>query len=124
MLYDNLQFNAMKSSLDALWLKQRIISDNIANYETPGYKAKSVAFQQELEQAEQKNAGRSNGDKIKFKAVVTTDDSSSIRPDGNNVNMEKESLELWRSYAQYNYLSDKLNAEFKNMRYVLNNALK
>ncbi len=50
MLYNNIEFKAMQSSLDALWMKQRVISDNIANYETPGYKAKTVIFKLQLMQ--------------------------------------------------------------------------
>ena len=32
-------------SLDAVWLRQRVISNNIANSETPGYKSKTVEFE-------------------------------------------------------------------------------
>ena len=31
---------ALSSGMDALWQKQQVISHNIANVETPGYKAK------------------------------------------------------------------------------------
>lgn len=33
---------ALSSGMDALWQKQQVISHNIANVETPGYKAKHV----------------------------------------------------------------------------------
>ena len=35
----------MQKSLDALWLRQQAISDNIANQDTPGYKNKTVTFE-------------------------------------------------------------------------------
>ena len=36
----------MNKSMDYLWKKQEIIADNIANVDTPGYKKKSVDFEQ------------------------------------------------------------------------------
>lgn len=120
MLFNNLEFKAMQSGLDALWLKQRVISDNIANYETPGYKAKSVEFEDLFNSSiRQYNSGKHS-----FKVNIKTDEESSERPDGNNVNMEKESIELWKAYSQYSYLSQKVSQQLKNMRYVINQALK
>lgn len=118
MFYKDLSFKTMQAGLDALWMKQKVISDNIANYETPGYKAKSVTFEEVLRKAD-------DGQKTPvLQATVTTDTESTARPDGNNVSMEKESLELWRSYAQYSYLTQKISGQFKNMRYVINQAFK
>lgn len=39
---------ALSSGMDALWQKQQVISHNIANVETPGYKAKHVEFKEVL----------------------------------------------------------------------------
>ena len=38
----------MEKSMNYLWTKQAAISDNIANAETPGYKAKLVTFEDNL----------------------------------------------------------------------------
>lgn len=121
MLYNNIEFKAMQSSLDALWMKQRVISDNIANYETPGYKAKTVTFQNALSDAVRSEGGKG---KYHFQATVDADSDTASRPDGNNVNMEKETIELWKTYAQYSYLSQKMTGQFKNIRYVINQAMK
>lgn len=120
MIFNRLSDQAMQKSLDMLWLKQRVISDNIANSDTPGYKAKSVQFSDVLQGAEQLRNPQNN---FGFRTMVTTDQSS-IRPDGNNVDMEKENLELWRSYAQYSYLTQKVSGQFANLRYVINQTLK
>jgi flagellar basal-body rod protein FlgB len=117
LLFNNAEFKALRKGLDMLWLKQRVISDNIANAETPGYKAKSVSFGNVLS----REFYKANPEKIDELRPVITVDSSSIRPDGNNVSIERESLELWRTYAQYSYLRDKISRQFKNMRYVINN---
>ena len=120
MMYNNSEFKAMQSGLDMLWLKQKVISDNIANSETPGYKSKHVQFEQILTEAVQGKDGRSK----RFQTTVTTDAATSIRPDGNNVDMEKESLELWQTYAQYTYLTQKISEDFKNLRYVITQSLR
>jgi flagellar basal-body rod protein FlgB len=120
VLFNNTSFKAMQKSLDMLWLKQQVISDNIANSETPGYKAKSVKFYDVLQNEDGKRNAQNNQG---FRTVITRDNSS-IRPDGNNVDMEKENLELWRTYAQYSYLTNKISGEFKDLRYVINQALK
>lgn len=116
MLFDSKEFNAMQSSIDALWMKQKAISHNIANYETPGFKTSSVQFEDVLK-------GAQDGS-YDFRATVTTNDQTSLRPDGNNVDMEKESLELYQTYAQSSYLYQKIGGQFTNLRYVLNQTVK
>ncbi len=120
MLYKNSEFKAMQSGLDMLWLKQKVISDNIANSETPGYKSKHVQFEEVMNETLEEQRGQAGP----FRATITTDGSTSARPDGNNVDMEKESLELWQTYAQYAYLTEKITADFKNLRYVITQSLR
>lgn len=118
MFYKDYTFKVLQGGMDALWMKQKVISDNIANYETPGYKAKSVNFEDVLRTTEE------GKEQHLLRATVTTDTQTTARPDGNNVSMEKESLKLWRAYAQYNYMTQKISGQFKNMRYVINQAFK
>ena len=118
MLFNSTEFKAMESSLEALWLKQKVVNQNIANYETPNYKAKAVKFEDVLTSV---SGGK---EKVDFKATVTTDETTEARPDGNNVNIEKESLELYQAYLQHAYLTQKISGQFSNMRYVLSQTAK
>ena len=43
-LFEDAAFRALQSGLDAMWLKQQVASHNIANVETPDFKAKKVEF--------------------------------------------------------------------------------
>ena len=43
-LFDDRALGALERGMDGMWLKQQIASHNIANVETPGYKAKKVEF--------------------------------------------------------------------------------
>lgn len=113
MIFDSLSSKALESSLDAAWLKTRTTLDNIANYETPGYKAKKVTFEQVL-----RDVDGSGAQSATFRTKITTDDTTSNRMDGNNVSMEKEQVELWRTYAQYAYLTDKVTGKYSNLRQI------
>ncbi|MEG1151621.1 MAG: flagellar basal body rod protein FlgB [Oscillospiraceae bacterium] len=121
---DSPQMNIMNKSLDALWLKQRVISDNIANKDTPGYKAKYVQFAEILEEEKCKSPlHRYNHNDLepteKILAQVKVSDETSMRADGNNVNTDKELLEMDRTSMQYEYLTRKLTNEFSTLRVAI-----
>lgn len=113
MLFSSREFQIMEQSADALWQKQKVISQNIANYDTPGYKAKTLSFREVLAGETGDNGGK------RIAVDVSTDDATSARPDGNNVNMVTENLELYKTYLQSAYLYDKINGKFTGIRNVM-----
>lgn len=120
MLFDTIEFKAMQSSIDSLWARQRVISQNISNYETPGYKSKDLAFEEVFKSERDKNGGG----KYAFRSVMTTNENTVVRPDGNNVDLDAESMKLYDTYLQSSYLTQKISGQFTNMRYVLNQFMK
>lgn len=116
--FNDASVQALRNGLDAAWLRQQISSHNIANSETPGFKAKSVSFKKVLDQAQ------SDADTkvYTYEPVIKTDDTASIRPDGNNVNTEKEELELWDAYYQYSALTKRVTGKLSTLRYVIQNT--
>lgn len=123
-MFDNLSFKVMESSLRALWLKQNVTVHNLANMETPGYKAKSVSFQGTLAKARaEQQRGRDAGT-YRFQAVVSTDDATSILPDGNNVDVDRENAELMNTYIQTLALYQKIGGQISDARYVIKQAFK
>lgn len=50
-MLDDVSVGALHAALDGLAVRQRAISDNIANVNTPFYRAKSVAFEADLRRA-------------------------------------------------------------------------
>ena len=118
MFYQDKPFQAMEAGMQAAWIQQQIHTQNIANFETPGYKAKSIVFGDVLKRtrgAEGKRLASSGA------RVVNTVDTS-IRPDGNNVDMDAESLSLYKSYVHYSMLLQKIRSEINNYNYVISNA--
>lgn len=114
MILNKLSNQAMESGMDALWMKMRAHTDNIANYSTPGYKAKKVSFHEVFEAS----AGNRR-EKMVLRAKITSDENTEARVDGNNVNMEYEQLELWKAQAQYAALTSKINSDYNNLRTVI-----
>lgn len=115
MIFERLANQAMESGMDAIWMKMRAHTDNIANYSTPGYKSKKVNFHEVYDSVSESQLG-----KMVLRATVSTDENTEARVDGNNVNMEYEQLELWKAQAQYAALTSKINSDYTNLRTVIN----
>jgi len=109
----------LEKSLDACWLREEVISQNIANFDTPGYKRKTVSFEEHLAEAlDTKNRKRINVDNIDIK--VSEDHSNlRMRLDGNNVDIDSEMSSLAKNSIKYNVLIQSLNAGFKRFKSVI-----
>lgn len=107
-----------QKSLDYLWEKQRVIADNIANSDTPGFKSSYVTFEDalrsRLQGAKGSEAVRKGIDASPVAVKTTTTEST--RLDGNNVQVEAENVELARAKLQYDYQIKVLNSEIKQLR--------
>jgi len=114
LFFDSLQFKAVESSINALSIKQQVISQNISNKETPDYKQKNVLFANVLEDA----VGNNDNTKYKFQVNITDDTSTTINVDGNNVDSDQQSVELYATYLQHAALVQKMNATFTQLRVV------
>jgi len=93
-------------------LRQSLLTNNLANVNTPGYKRRDVSFDMALE-GEQKKLGLSNRD-----SGITTDNSS-IRVDGNNVDMETEVMGLAETETRYNALTEMTAGYFSDLKSVI-----
>lgn len=115
-----------KRSLDFLWQRQQAIADNIANVDTPGYKAKIVSFEARLQKSLQAFATQNNNfggqlteSLLGLEAGVETSEQESMRLDGNNVNIDTENVELVRTQLQYEYAMRQINDEFSRLRMAI-----
>ncbi|MCL2033863.1 MAG: flagellar basal body rod protein FlgB [Oscillospiraceae bacterium] len=126
MNFNSVKSATMERSLSALWQRAQLISHNIANEDTPGYKAKRLAFenilQKEIHSARSsKNMSRSQkAAKISGAQSVIYDlKHLSGRADGNNVVLDNEHIELARVQLQYQALRDKINGHYANLKYAI-----
>lgn len=115
----------MEKSLDALWQKSRIVLDNIANATTPGYKRKDVKFESFLNDALLLVDGSNMSRKEILETIsliepeVVQDLSTTMNVDGNNVDSDKEFIELTRTAQQYQYMERLLNDSYARLRYAI-----
>jgi flagellar basal-body rod protein FlgB len=129
-LIDNIfsNVNVLKAGLDASWLKNEVIANNIANVDTPNFKSSSVsfeaAFKSALEQgdsaAKKTREGHIDFDEMSPQAMVTTDTDTTYRMDGNNVNIDAENAELAKNQIFYSTLSQQLSSEFRKLSMAIN----
>ena len=120
--------NVLKSAADASWLREEVLSNNIANVDTPNYKRQDVEFKTYLNSAiEQSGKPKAtltqkinNVDLSNIKTRTYTDNSElSYRIDGNNVDLSTENVELAAEQINYNALIDSMNNEFSRFKAVL-----
>jgi flagellar basal-body rod protein FlgB len=109
----------LQRSLDAGALQHRVLSNNLANVDTPGFKRSEVVFQERLKAAldSRENASGNleafltNPKHISFddsvmasevKPSVVTENRTSLRNDGNNVDIDVEMAKLSENAVFYN----------------------
>ena len=84
---DSVPITLLQKDLDGLWTRQRAVSNNIANFETPGYKSKSVSFE-DLLRAQVSDPSKTEGETVQgLESVqpVTEELPDVYRADGNGV---------------------------------------
>lgn len=116
-LFNNTNFRLLQQGLDAVWTKQKVINQNIANQNTPGYKAKSVKFSSVLnDKCKYVQYHKNDNSDINIKTTITEAKGTNQRLDGNNVDVEKEMMDLVDAQYQYDVLSGKISNEFSMIR--------
>jgi flagellar basal-body rod protein FlgB len=120
--------NIMDKAADASWLRENVITNNLANIDTPGYKRQDVDFTSVLE----KELGHSkyvsldkkvrdlNTDLSGLDVTSYTDSANySYRLDGNNVDVDTENVELASEQLRYELITTSIDEEFTRMQAVL-----
>lgn len=133
MLGDSYTSALLQRALDGTWQRERAISSNIANGQTPGYKALTVSFEDSLlkevdkiEKSKMTPTEIRQGIRDVLQADIATqqDYTTSERLDGNNVNLDVENIEMARTQIQYQYLIRSMTDMFSRMRYAISEGKK
>lgn len=120
--------NVLSKAADISAYRNEVISNNIANATTPGYKRKDVTFEESLARALEAAGGEKdsltgkvhNLDTDMVRATVYTDRADlDYRIDENNVDIATENSELASNQLVYEALIDSINNEFARIRSVL-----
>lgn len=119
----------LEQSLHAASLRQKTISQNIANVDTPNYKAKKAVFKHQLDSAingQRLEAHKTDARHIEFggkrssdPAVVVARTNTMFNHNGNNVDIEHEMSEMAKNQIYYNALIERLNGRFNTLKTVI-----
>lgn len=117
---DSVSSTLINKDLDGLWARQQAISDNIANFETPGYKTKNVSFEDQLKAAladSGSDTQQGTMDAISGVQPVTTEATDQTsRADGNAVDLEQQNIELARTELNYSYSLQMMSDTFSRLK--------
>lgn len=122
-------FELYKKALDVFFQRDLIISSNIANVDTPKYKAKDIYFEDYLRSIVY-------GEKPSLKLVLTNlrhiqspyppppkpqvyYETNSFGPDGNSVDIDAEMIKLQENTFRYRVASEFMSGEFTSVRNAL-----
>jgi flagellar basal-body rod protein FlgB len=101
--------SALHAALNGLSARQRVIANNVANVETPGYIAGRVSFEDSLRAAIQ------SGDTGET-SVSTLSSFDPVNLNGNNVSLDNEVVALTRTDLAYQLMIQALNSKFGLLR--------
>jgi flagellar basal-body rod protein FlgB len=110
--------NALRRQMTVSVAKQVAAAGNLANVDTPGYKTKdaTATFGDTLT-AKLKPAAASGGDAVINMAEA---DGLETRRDGNNVQLDRELLNMSRAAGDFAAAQTALAAKFRLVRYAIN----
>ncbi|MBP3039457.1 flagellar basal body rod protein FlgB [Bacillaceae bacterium Marseille-Q3522] len=118
-------FSLLENGLNYSATKQKVISQNIANVDTPNYKAKDVRFQDALQQAQNKfQAYRTDKRHFEFSnysngGTIITKQDVSYNENGNSVDIDNEMADLASNQIYYHALIDRINGKFSSLENVI-----
>ena len=118
-------------ALDASWKRNEVITNNIANAETPDFKKSTVLFEEILK--ERLGSGKLKGvvtnprhirindiDISDVKYRIKTEDNFSTRMDKNNVDIDVEMAERAKNEIVYDTLASKIQNNFQRIKFIIN----
>ena len=116
-MFDDLTISALHGALRGLAERQRVSADNIANINTPGFLAGRVQFEDALRQAVGNgDAAGANGVPAVAKSLEPT------RLDGNNVNLDEETLIQMETGLRYSLALRGVDDQFSLVRSALRSS--
>jgi flagellar basal-body rod protein FlgB len=125
-IFEKSSIPLLVKSLDASMLRSRVIANNIANINTPGYQRLDVSFEDELRKA--LDNGKLRGMRTNDKHMpIGRQDLSGVNatvqkpvdptlPSGvNNVDIDKEMADLAQTQIQYNFMAKFLKGKYTRL---------
>ncbi len=119
--------STLEHALNYSSAKQKVISQNIANVDTPNYKAKDVSFKAVFQEAmgQSFQARKSDSRHYDFssrpshKAGVINKPNVNYNENGNSVDLDKEMADMATNQIYFNALTERINGKFNTLQTVI-----
>lgn len=124
--------NLLQKGLDAAQLRQDVIANNIANVDTPGFKASHVEFEEYMQAALNTEGDSFVGKRTDERHIpiggqeaqavqpqLVQEEDTTMRLDQNNVDVDAEMVEMIKNSVYYNTLSVKLNKQLQRLKLAI-----
>jgi flagellar basal-body rod protein FlgB len=113
----------LRAAMSGLAARQRAIANNVANVDTPGFKATEVRFEDALKNAVARGNSSASIDQTSLNAAVsrtTPLDRTTSRADGNNVDIDREMELLGEANLNYSAMTQVMSTRLGILRNVIN----
>lgn len=113
----------LRAAMSGLASRQRAIANNVANVDTPGFKATEVRFEDALKNAMSRGQSSKSINQSELNSTVsrgTLVDATSTRADGNNVDIDREMEMLSEANLNYSALTQVMSTRIGILRNVIN----
>lgn len=124
-IYNDSTMKFIKSGLDASALREKVIANNMANINTKDFKKSYVSFEENLNKAtdelslKRTKSQHLSGSSDDSLISVKEDNSTSMRSDGNNVDMDLEKVNQAANTLMYNALITQANSKLSMTKSVI-----
>jgi len=113
----------LQKALDAANLRQKVIANNMANANTPGFQGQSVAFEDQMKEALNKwyhgeNQDECNEGEAEMCSLEPTVEASKT----GKVDMNQEMGNMAKNQILYSALVQKISGYFGALKYVIDNS--
>ena len=117
-------FPALENLLSWTSKRQQALASNVANRDTPGYRSTDYSFESELQASVRLTltspkhiaASRDTGNARVYEVETST------KPNGNNVDIDRELTEVTKNGVQYLTLVEYLNQKIRTLRAAINDG--
>jgi flagellar basal-body rod protein FlgB len=118
-LFNTTAFRVVEQGINVMAQQNRLIAHNLANMDTPGYKAKFLYFEGILREKVNARATERFKKELSIGTAVFTDRLTKGRPDGNNVDNDTQQALFAKNKMHHEALINQLNGEFELLRIAM-----
>jgi flagellar basal-body rod protein FlgB len=116
-MIDDKMFPLIENILSLTAKRQQALSSNIANIDTPGYKARDFTFQQALSGLSLNSTASAHlANEKSDSSMRMVEMDTPVKDNGNSVDLDRNMMELTKNALQYITLVQYLNQRMKTLR--------